>query len=452
MTETFRTGIHDTMRNLPPPALGDARDMKARDYARAVRTHRVDPCGGSLLHAHMSSLELDTIGARSSTPFGEGASGPGFLRQTSSLGTFRSRFSPPSSPLSTRRALAGYSRGRSGNRGGSSGGLGLEEGGPRGVCSAPSEERQALLRRELSSVQLAAAAVAGVTNPRGGGGGGGCDTTPLPMRAKAAAIDASMEVGLHESSRGVSRGGGEGRQNTRAQQGGGQGTAKAPPQGGVPTSDFEVDPGHGGEGKNGSADLTRSRREGEDNNNSSSVGFVGGWNTSDLEVGDADESARRTNSRARGRRRGRPAGTGAGNARPEDNRDDGHLAAPAEPTTFSSSDSRSRATPTAAAAARKNTRKPCSRRHHHSKTSAAAKPKPKLRHLKKPFSSDSLLSCLLDVRFGNTRDLSPAKPPGQKWDLRTIPAGIAAEMAPDLGGGWDGFDESEDLGGGGGRR
>lgn len=77
---------------------------------------------------------------------------------------------------------------------------------------------------------------------------------------------------------------------------------------------------------------------------------------------------------------------------------------------------------------------------------STVKPKTRPRHLKKPFSSDSLLSCLLDVRFGNTRDLSPAKPPGQKWDLRTIPAGIAAGMSATAGG-WDGFDESDDLAG-----
>eukprot|EP00903_Cladosiphon_okamuranus_P015489 g14300.t1 len=427
MTETFRTGIHDTMRNLPPQALGDARDMKARDYARAVRKHRADPCGGSLLHAHMSSLELDTVGARSLTPLGGGAAGPGCLRQSSSLGTFRSRFSPPSSPLSTRRAFAGYARVRGWNNGGGCGVLGLEEGAPRGACSAPSEGRQALLRKELSGVQLAAANVAGVTNPAAGGGRSGRVGTPtIPTGARTAGEGTLMDEGSHESSRGASR------------PGRGEGTAKDRPQETVPTQDAEVDPGHGGEEKNGTADLARIRRNGEDNINSS-VGFVGGWNSgsSDLEAGDADESAWRSNSRARGRRRARPTGTGAGSARPEDSRD-GHPALQG-PTSVSPLDSHSREMP------RKKTRKhPCSRRHR--STASAAKPRP--RHLKKPFSADSLLSCLLDVRFGNTRDLSPAKPPGQKWDLRTIPAGVTVGTAsPGIAGGWDGCDESEDLGG-----
>lgn len=436
MTEMFRTGIHDTIRNLPPsPSLGDARDMKTRDYARAIRKHRVDPCARSLLHAHMSSLELDTVGARSSTPFGGvGAAGPGCLRQTSSLGTFRSRFSPPSSPLSTRRAFAGYSRGgRSRNNGGVSDGLDLEDGsGARGPCLAPGVERQALLRRELSSVQLAAATVAGVSSAPGGGGC--CDTIPPPVGARTAASDASIEEGLHVSSRGLSQGGGGGRQSTRAQHGGGEGSAKASPRG-VPLSDAELDRRHGGdEGKNERVDFPRSRKD--DSEEKNIVGFAGGWNScGDVKAGDADESARRTNSRARGRRRGRPTGQGDGNARPEDGRDDGPLAQP-EPT-LSCYNSRSRATPTAAA---KATRKPGSRRH---PRTSAMKP----RHLKKPFSSDSLLSCLLDVRFGNTRDLSPARPPGQKWDLRTIPAGITAGVVSATADGWDGYDESEDLAG-----
>lgn len=421
MTETFRTGIHDTVRNLPPPSsFGDARDMKTRDYARAIRKHRVDPCAGSLLHAHMSSLELDTVGASSSAPFGAGAAGPGCLRQCSSLGTFRSRFSPP---------FAGYSRGRSGNNGGS-GGFGLEEVGTRGTCSAPAEGRQALLRRELSSVQLAAANVAGVSSPPGGGGS--CDIIPAPVGARTATVDASMEEGLHESGRGESRGKEGGRQSTRAQQGGGGGSAKASPQEGVPLSDAELDRRRGDGGKNGRVGFPRSRQDGEKN----SVGFADGWNScGDIRVGDADESAWRKNSRARERRRGRHTGQGSGNTRPEDSRD-GPLAATPEPT-LSSCNSRSRATPMAAG---RTTRKPGSRRHHRT---SAVKP----RHLKKPFSSDSLLSCLLDVRFGNTRDLSPAKPPGQKWDLRTIPAGITAGVMSAAPGGWDGFDESEDLAG-----
>eukprot|EP00752_Nemacystus_decipiens_P011697 g10380.t1 len=429
MTDTFRTGIHDTIRNLPPPALRDARDMKTRDYARAVRKHRVDPCGGSLLHAHMSSLELDTFGARSPTPFGAGAGavGSACLRQSSSLGTFRSRFSPPSSPLSTRRAFAGYTRGRHGNNGGS-GGSGLGEGGTggtRGFFSAPAEGRQVLLRRELSSVQLAAGAVAG----------GGCDTTPPPVGARMNEVDISMEDGIHESSGGVGRGGPGGQKSMRAQQGGGNGSAKASHLG-VPLPDAELERRHGGqEGKNRTIDFPRSRQGCDE----ISAGIVAGrWNSScgDIKFGDADESALRKKSRARGRRRDRPTGQGKGNAGPEDSRDD-LLASPPEPI-FSSFDSRSRATSMAAAA--RTSRKPGSRRH--PKTSAV-----KPRHLKKPFSADSLLSCLLDVRFGNTRDLSPTKPPGQKWDLRTLPAGITAGAISTTAGGWDGLDEAEDLAG-----
>lgn len=412
--------------------------MKTRDYARAIRKHRVDPCGGSLLHAHMSSLELDAaVGARSSSPFGGGAGPGGCLRQSSSLGTFRSRFSPPSSPLSRRRAFAGYGRERrSGNNGGD-GGLALEERGPHGFGSAPSGERKALLRRELSSMQLAAVTVAGVTNP-----GGRCRTTSPPTGARTVAIDASMEERLHESS--SSRGQGVGRESTRAQQGGGAGNAKVSLQG-ASTSGGEVGFENDGEGINGSVGSARRRRDDDDEENN--AGLVGGWSRSDLKVGATGEPPWTTNERARGRRRGRPTvkGTRGNTRRPEDSRDGDLLAK----STSSCSGPRLRTTPTAeagaaaaAAAARKKARKPCSRRH---PKTPAVKPTP--RHLKKPFSSDSLLSCLLDVRFGNTRDLSPAKPPGQKWDLRAMPAGITAGMSAATAGGWDGFDEFDDLAG-----
>lgn len=54
--------------------------------------------------------------------------------------------------------------------------------------------------------------------------------------------------------------------------------------------------------------------------------------------------------------------------------------------------------------------------------------RPSQRRLKKPFSADSLFACLLDVNYGNTRDLSPTKFPGQGWDLNTLPSGITAGM------------------------
>ncbi len=418
MTETFRNGIRDTVRNLPPAARGDARDMKTRDYARAVRKHRVDPCGGSLLHAHMTSLELDGAaggGAGPSTPFAGGAGAVGFLRQSSSLGTFRSRFSPPSSPLSTRRALAGYGRGGASRGGGSFGGL--EDGEELELCSTPADRRQALLRRELSSVKLAvAAATAGAARAIGNPAGG------------------------------------------------------------------EIDCGGGGAVNNGRSGASRGRQEAELN---------AGWGGSD--DGGAEELAWTVKTRARGKRRGRPTENDLGNG-PEDaegpeeaRRSPGGREALPEPLPAGSGPSPdsqwqgTAATPTAEAltpAKTKSRKTPaCSSRRRgdgggshqkwpsssSSSAAAVARLRPRVRprgerqrqrHLKKPFSSDSLLSCLLDVRFGNTRDLSPKRPPGQKWDLRALPSGIAAGIASAAAactaGGWDGFDESEDLRGSGG--
>lgn len=64
--------------------------------------------------------------------------------------------------------------------------------------------------------------------------------------------------------------------------------------------------------------------------------------------------------------------------------------------------------------------------------------------LKKPFSSDSLFACLLDVRYGNTRDLSPDKTSGRKWDLKGLPARLTASVTAPRA--WDGF-VSEDTDG-----
>lgn len=446
MTTTFRTGIYDTIRNLAPPALGDGRDMKARDYARAVRKHRVDPCGGSLLHAHMSSLEFDTAARPgSSMPCaGGGAVGSGSLRQSSPLGTFRSRFSPPSSPLSARRALAGYGRGR---------GRGGGDCGVREFCTTPTDNRQALLLRELSSVQLAAAAAAGVTcavdGPISGDMNSASCEDPTPIAMGAAAIGPTPMTG-EEFTAGSMGGRASAHRCGRVEN-----TAKCRAQGRTTSDGAEVERKHGGGGSyNGRFEMSLRGEDGGRANRGGSSSSGGGSFATTSKGRGPEDPAWRANPRARGRRRrvrrddaGLPGleKLGAGH-----HTDDGRVAPLVLPDpNSSSSTSRLRAMPTAVTARRAN--KAFSRRRKSSSSAPSSKPRSKPRHLKKPFSSDSLLSCLLDVRFGNTRDLSPEKPPGQKWDLRALPVGMTVGMSATAAeGGWDGFDEPDDLERGGG--
>ena len=146
MTEAFRADIHDSVYNLPRGALPDRRDVRARDCARATRKHRLDPCGGSLVHAHMASLELK--GASSTFSFapadncGWSRVGSPMRQNSSRQRSFQNnkRLSPPTSPLSVRRTLVGY---------GSSGVV-----APAGERpSSRVEDRKALLFRELNRVK-----------------------------------------------------------------------------------------------------------------------------------------------------------------------------------------------------------------------------------------------------------------------------------------------------------
>lgn len=430
MTENFRAGIHDTIRNLPPQALGDTRDMKARDYARAVRKHRVDPCGGSLLHAHMSSLEL--AGA-SALVGGEGA---GLLRRRSSPGFFRSRFSPPSSPLSTRRALAGYGRGKSGG------------GGGRDFSVIPAESRQVVLHRELSSVKLAAAAVAGGSGASDDSarGGTGCSsagaTHPSPVvQAQTGAIGASMTGGKSNTR---SEGGSRGRILGRAE----DSIADDRPQG-MPTPDTEVEWRRGAGENSGTLPSSRSSEHAGESRGGGRIDDTAARNLGGtVAFGVADEPAWRANRRARGKRRGRPVEASLERRvrMGEEGLIDGDRGCGRLELQRSSSPWRTTPEAVTAPPAIRTTSRPSARRRRQQQPSSVtltrSKPKPQpVRHLKKPFSSDSLLSCLLDVRFGNTRDLSPEKPPGHKWDLQTLPAGIIA----DAGGGWDGVDEPDEF-------
>ncbi|CAM9670266.1 unnamed protein product, partial [Hapterophycus canaliculatus] len=469
MTETFRTDIHDTVRNLPPATRRDARDMKTRDYARAIRKHRPDPCGGSLLHAHMSSLELgstaggdglllhaEMLTGGSGAGAGAGAGARGLLRQSSSLGTFRSRFSPPSSPLSARRALAGYGRGRSG--GGDGPGVGDGE-WQDSRATTPAGSRQALLLRELGSVKLAAVAMAGgavaVEGGSASGGARGGGFSPTETRS----------AGVRPSATGKGRGGSRkgGNRGTGAKESCDEGRLQD-----LTMQDAGGNPGCSGGAGDGGRDFERSldSRSGADKEGGGGggSGMTGVWSPF---RGDsrADEGAWRADRRGRGERRGGPSEAGADGGRA--GADGGRLGGgyggdvPAErlvpPAANSSlsSNSRQRSTsktatePAATARDRTNPSPPPSRRPS-TKAKSKRRPKPQeaFHRLKTPFSSGSLLSCLLDVRFGNTRDLSPWKPPGKRWDLGVLPAGITAPV-----GAWDGFDESDegaDEGDGGG--
>ncbi|CAM9772572.1 unnamed protein product, partial [Scytosiphon promiscuus] len=365
MTNTFRSGIHDTVRNLAPPSRKDARDMKARDYARATRRHRVDPCGGSLLHAHISSL-----------------------------GNFRSRFSPPSSPLSTRRALAGYGLCKKSGGGGFAKGDG---GGRDSRATTPADGRQALLMRELSSVRLAAAGMAGGVFAGDGGSAGDGFGARHPADSRSAGCSLKGQ-----GRSGIRKGGGRGMRRYESID---HCRLQGPREGGAENDWESYGGGEGNDGldpENGELDFDQKlEKVGEGRRGDGGYGSASrGTGTPRAGGSDADEAAWRANRRGRGKRRGVPTEEG--------------------------------------------TRR---RYSHHAPRTASdeALPREAVRHLKKPFSSASLLACLLDVRFGNTRDLSPEKAPGQKWDLGALPAGIA----PATAGGWDGFYESDGEGCGG---
>lgn len=363
MTEVFRTGIHETVRSLPAcggatSTLSDTRDMKTRDYARAVRRHRADPCGGSLIHAHMSSVELGGGGGGpGSAPGGSGLlSGPPALRGSSSLRSFRSRLSPPSSPLSARR------RDRAGVEG-------LD-------CGTPAEDRQALLQRELRSVKLAAAAAA-VGYRKRSEHGLTTTSTGAPDAPAPAGGGSRVATRSRASSRGLSRGHAEGPMGANADWATtttSHSSKARCPDGLVSDSTFAASQQWK---RTQSADW-----EGFD----ADRGAQGESDEFEFPFQDPWRSNGRRGSRGRRRRRIQPLAEGLASA------------------------STVRRT----------------RRHRSPAITKSAR-------RKKPFSADSLFACLLDVRYGNTRDLSREKRPGQKWDLTTLPAGITAAEA------WDGF-------------
>lgn len=407
MTSTFRTSIHETMRGLPGGSLGDSRDMRTRDYARAIRNHKVDPCGGPLLHAHMSSLELGlapgagTAGSTmASTTSHEGAS----VRRSASLGEFRGRFSPPSSPPSNRRNLAGH--------GGSGGGVGVSGGG------APTDSRQALLQRELRGVRLASAAVASVgmacesDEPRFGGTKHG--VVP-PRTVKTPAVSASISG---------SGGGGGGESQARNEVGANPELDESLRRG-LMADDRSGTPSNAGKQRAHAMldvdgrEVVGCLRENEAPEYELGVGI---GRSSGEGGGSFDGEEAWQQERIRGRRRRGGGGRGGEFPQVSDSFEGGRGSAPSGGRALQSSAS----SPLLA------------------RRRSAGKRSARPARLKKPFSSDSLFACLLDVHYGNTRDLSPDKTSGRKWDLQGLPARLTSSVAAPRA--WDGF-ASEDTDG-----
>lgn len=458
MTSTFRTSIHDAMRSLPGGGLGDPHDMKTRDYARAIRNHKVDPCGGPLLHAHMSSLELGLApGGGSGSVAGaagslmaprllqEGASG----RRSASLGVLRGRLSPPSSP-SNRRALAsdgagidlnvggvGLSGGASGGGGGGGSGVGV------GVGGTPSDSRHALLQRELRSVRLASAAVASVGldcdsgDVRVGGTKGGI----VPPRREITAVVGSQIAGGWRTKSGIHP---TRRVKTQVQgvsiACGGEEESQVWKEGGenqeLDTSRRrDVSDARCGTVSNAGKQRTRSRvdvdrqvasclrktEEPEDE-----AGDDNGRSSGEVEaLFDGDEAWQKERERGRrrkgrrGRRRVVPPAAGIFEGGEQGRVQSGgrKLEVP-----VSSSSLPLRGWNLGA--------------ENYVRRRSADKRSTRSARLRKPFSSDSLFACLLDVHYGNTRDLSPDKT-ARKWDLQVLPPRTATSgVAPRA---WDGF-------------
>ncbi|CAM9586544.1 unnamed protein product, partial [Discosporangium mesarthrocarpum] len=120
MTEIFRTSIRDTVRDLPRRSFGDSRDMKARDYARIVRKHKAGKGDESLLQTVELGLGLSDGVGRCSALRRKGHT-QNVLMQSGSVDTLR-------------RAHVGRSPTWSGNGGG--------------------KGREEVLQRELNSMGL----------------------------------------------------------------------------------------------------------------------------------------------------------------------------------------------------------------------------------------------------------------------------------------------------------
>lgn len=409
MTSTFRTSIHETMCGLPGGSLGDSRDMRTRDYARAIRNHKVDPCGGPLLHAHMSSLELGlapgagtAASTMASTTSHEGAS----IRRSALLGDFRGRLSPPSSPQSNRRALVSCGSGGAGV------GIGDSGGGGGGVASI--DNRQALLQREFRGVRLASAVVAsvGTAHESGDHRFGGTKSGVMPPRTvNTPTVSASISGGR----------GGQARN-----EGGADSDLDASRQRGVLADVRSGTPSNAGKQRArarvhvGGREVVRCLPEHEEPESEAGVAIGKSLGEGQASF-DGDEAWQQECARGRRRRRGR---RGRGGIMPQasDSFEGGRGRGPSEGRALQASAS----SPSLA------------RRRSLGKRSTRSA------RLKKPFSSDSLFACLLDVHYGNTRDLSPDKTSGRKWDLQDLPARVVTSVAAPRG--WDGF-ASEDTDG-----
>lgn len=385
LTVSFRTDIHDTIRHLSRRPLTDARDVRTKDYARAIRKHRADPCGGSLLDARMSSLELGpALGSPPGMLLARGGKKSPLRRQCSSHGTFHStnRFSPPSSPLSIRRALA-------------------SGGGYRANRDTPAENRQALLLRELSSVKRAAAAVSSgdrvgsfaLGNDRSANRGG----TAPPERARVTA-GSKPSAGTLRGAYGVDHTASRGT-NTR--------TTSASHR--EPQVEDGIPGKHSRSGSSilgGGSDQIAARHHQEVFRRGYGPGRNQGEDALDSNLG------WKNGRRQRGKRRV----WSNGSRLRKDHGGGGEVVRALLASAPSSSNFLANGTAQA--------RRPLAK-------------KSQARRLQKPFSSDSLFACLLDMRYGNTRDLSPDKPVAQKWDLKSLPAGMVAA------GNWDGFGPEE---------
>lgn len=464
MTETFRSGIHGAIRNLPRIPPPDARDVRTRDYARDTRRHRANPwSSGSLIHAHMTNLEFGD-GSLSSPPLSSHACGwprAGLLppgcppHQSCFREPFQDSLSPPASPLSERPALVGY-----GSRGSGNG----EAAGESPIT--PLETRKAFLLREMSRVKSAATAVAGYCDQAGGIGQ---DATGSVDNGKEFEPSSRWRDVHPSSARGHSHGGRDGTATLLTKET--ERTAAVVFTRSQPRQQKTVAMAEHPEAfllprktarcHKRRHELKRGRDAAEQRNVIGVDGAArqGGRLLMLPPFSDASPDVRKTwgetngledpagghmGDRARHKersRRGESGRRGGGVSAIEYPENGNRQYAGDDDNNDNVSRHRDLVHSYAMATTKTQETSPSSAAINPSKKTPPMKPKqcrprgglpkgrkqPRQQRLRKPISADSLFDCLLDVRFGNTTTLSPCR--GARWDLKALPIGLISSAA-----------------------
>lgn len=468
MTEKFRSGIHGAIRNLPRIPPPDTRDVRTRDYARDTRRHRANPwSSGSLIHAHMTSLEFGD-GSLSSPPLSPLAFGwpragllpPGFpLHQSGFRESFQDSLSPPASPLPDRPVLVGYgSRGRVGSCGGEAAGE---------SPSTPLKTRKAFLLREISRVKSATTAVAGCSDQAGEID---LDTTGSVNNCKDFEPSSRRKEVHPNSARDHSRGGRDKTATLPMKETGRTAAAavfaRSHPREKTPVAMAEhpealLLPKQSGWCHKRRHELKRGRGAEEQRE---VIGIDGAarqeggllrlppfpdtsldvretWNEKgglkDPAGGHMGDRARRKERSQRGESGRRRKGVSAIEYPEKDNRDyaggddnNGSIGRRRDLVhSYAVATTNPQEVPPSSATTNpcnKKTppRKPkqCRPRGGLRKGRKQPQQQPRQQRLRKPISADRLFDCLLDVRFGNTTTLSPCG--GARWDLTALPVGL----------------------------